>query len=262
MALQITDWDKHYENNRTRDLKQMTWVPMPVKHDGDGYTELLDHPNGAAHFGAWCALVQVAARCGTRGTLLRGGGMAHDPGSLARMTRIPEKVWLEVLPRLVSIGWIEGYEIPQGSAVTPHPSAMNGMEWNGMNGKKRRGRRDAGAAANAAIVKTDPLYHAIEKAFLSKNGDRFTNYGKEGKAIHRLIELAKARMPDDPDAMINSMINAFWKLKTTDTTAKGFWRLKPFLPSVLQYSWDGVLETLRNDTVSPDVMAVINGGAA
>lgn len=65
MAIEIVDWGKHYENHRTRELKRMEWVPLPNRQDGDGYTTLLDHPNGAAHFGAWCALVQVAARCKT-----------------------------------------------------------------------------------------------------------------------------------------------------------------------------------------------------
>ena len=107
VPIKIVDWETRYENNRTRDLKRMQWVPMPNRHDGDGYTTLLDHPNGAAHFGAWCALVQVASRCDERGALLRHGAGGHDSASLARMTRIPEAVWLEVLPRLLSIGWIE-----------------------------------------------------------------------------------------------------------------------------------------------------------
>jgi hypothetical protein len=131
MAIEIVDWDQHYENNRTRELKQMQWVPMPNRHDGDGYTELLDHPNGSSHFGAWCALVQVASRCDPRGTLLRDSAVPHNEASLARMTRIPIKVWQEALPRLASIGWIRNNEIPQGDATIPHPAAMNGMEWNG-----------------------------------------------------------------------------------------------------------------------------------
>jgi len=74
MTLIIKNWDKHFENNRTRDLKQMRWVPFPNSHDGDGYTELVEHKNGPAHLGCWVAIVQVASKCDTRGTLLRGGG--------------------------------------------------------------------------------------------------------------------------------------------------------------------------------------------
>jgi len=256
VAFRITDWDKHYENNRTRNLKQMTWVPMPVKHDGDGYTELLDHPNGAAHFGAWCALVQVAARCGTRGTLLRGGGMAYDPVSLARVTRIPVSVWKEALPRLVSIGWISNYEIPQEGAAPAHPVAMEGK------GREGKGIEQKKVAASAAIVKTDPLYHKVEEAFKSKNDGKFDDYAKEGVCIHAILKKARARSPEAPAALLSAMLYAFWKLKTSDTSAKGFWRGQPFLPSALSPLWSRVLETMRNDTVSPDVMAIINGGTA
>jgi len=263
MALRITDWDEHYENNRTREMKRMSWVPMPVKHDGDGYTELLDHPNGAAHFGAWCALVQVAARCGTRGTLLRDsrttpqeGAESHNPASLARMTRIPEAVWVEVLPRLVSIGWIEGYEIPQEGAAIPQVVAMNGTELNGTERNRKK------VAASAAIVKTDPLYHKVEEAFKSKNDGKFDDYAKEGVCIHAIVKKARSRNPEDPGALLSAMLNAFWKLKTSDSSAKGFWRSQPFLPSALSPLWSRVLETMRNDEVDPELLAIVNGGAA
>ena len=83
-AYRIVDWAHHFENNRTKELKVLTWMRFPTKQDGDGYTDLLDHKDGAAHFGAWCALLQVAAKCGTRGTLLRDSGRPHDSISLAR----------------------------------------------------------------------------------------------------------------------------------------------------------------------------------
>jgi hypothetical protein len=143
-CIQIVDWDKHYENNRTRDLKRMEWVPLPINLSGDGYTELIDHKNGAAHFGAWCALVEVAARCGTRGTLMRDNGTPHDKDSLYRITRIPVSVWAESIPRLVSIGWISLSVIQQDDAGKPQEGAAPaqdsdyGMEGNGTEGKKER----------------------------------------------------------------------------------------------------------------------------
>jgi hypothetical protein len=108
--------------------------------------------------------------------------------------------------------------------------------------------------------KDKELYHAVEAAFLSRNGDRFTNFGKEGKAIHGLIEKARGRLPDDPGAMLHAMLDAFWKLKAGDTSAKGFWRGQPFLPSALSPLWDRVLETMREDVVSPELLAIVNGG--
>jgi hypothetical protein len=164
--IEIVDWDLHYENNRTRELKKMSWVPMPNRQDGDGYTELLNHPNGAAHFGAWCALIEVASKCENpvtipqegaghpngRGILMRSTGEPHDEISLSRMTRIPEEIFIEAFPRLINIGWIRLYEIsaesrtwvrkgddrvgskPQEGAAL-HARKVNGTEWNGTEKK-------------------------------------------------------------------------------------------------------------------------------
>lgn len=169
----IRDWSKHFENNRTRELKELRFVILPNKHDGDGYTELLDHANGAAHYGAWCAIVQVASKgqhpaegcdipagcCECRGVLLRDGARPHDPDTLSRLTRIPASIFAEVLPRLVVIGWLESSqaETQQEQVIKgiPHPPAelstaesrtplrksaasieQNGMEENGIEQKK------------------------------------------------------------------------------------------------------------------------------
>lgn len=104
----VVNWDKHFENNRTKEIKHLTWVPFPNSHDGDGYTELLDHPNGAAHYGCWCAIVQIASKCDPRGTLLRDGAREHDARSLGRMARIPEALMAEAIARLVDpVKWLE-----------------------------------------------------------------------------------------------------------------------------------------------------------
>lgn len=123
----IKDWNKLYENNRTRELVNMTWIPIPNKMDGDGYTELVSHENGAAHFGAWIAILEIASKCEPRGTLLRENGEPHTPASLSRMSRLPHGVFAELLTRLTGkqIGWMEvqqlqtDSEIPQDDAVIP-----------------------------------------------------------------------------------------------------------------------------------------------
>lgn len=132
----------------------MEWVPIPNKMDGDGYTELLDHPNGAAHFGAWIAIVEIASKCKPRGTLLRAipqegavipqEGAAipqegarwlfvpHNSASLARISRIPRAMFDEVLPRLKVIRWVEyitpyqvDIQIPQEGASIPQEGASS-----------------------------------------------------------------------------------------------------------------------------------------
>jgi hypothetical protein len=124
-------------------------------------------------------------------------------------------------------------------------------------GKEVKGNR----AASAAIEKTDPLYHRIEQGFLKHNGNKFTDYGKEGKAIHGLIAKARARDAEHAEGLLASVCTQFWKLKSgTDK----FWTGQPFLPSALNSSsiWDRVLESMRDEKVDPELLAIIRGEKA
>jgi hypothetical protein len=115
--LRIVDWDKHFENAASRKLKSLDWVSIPNKMDGSGYTALLDHPNGAAHLGAWYAMVEIASRQTKRGNLPFLAGICQ---CLGRISRIPAEVFEEVIPRLLEIGWIE--EIQQVTDKSPNVS--------------------------------------------------------------------------------------------------------------------------------------------
>lgn len=143
----ITRWHDHFENNRTRELKRLDWVPVPNKMDGDGYTELVGHDNGAAHLGAWLAIVEVASKCDPRGTLLRENLTPHDAGSLSRVTRLPTPVFTEVLPRLVRIGWVELYNLETQEVITiPQDDAIKSQDAAHIEGKGREGKSESASA--------------------------------------------------------------------------------------------------------------------
>ncbi len=159
----IKDWNDYYENNRTRDLKRMLWVPIPTSLDGDGYTELLDHKNGTAHYGIWVGCVIVASGCDPRGTLLRGTKKPFCASSLSRVLRMPEPLITEALKRFVSIGWMDTqvYDVqdtcdnPAGAshlpATIPHLPALNGME--GMEGRNGREWKEGRKGSAASICR-------------------------------------------------------------------------------------------------------------
>lgn len=105
----IRNWNGLYENHETRKLKTLTWVSVRNKMDGAGYTELVDHPCGPAHFAAWIAILEIASRCPTRGTLVREKPIT--PREMARVSRFPEQLFVDVLPRLVEIGWLDSEAI-------------------------------------------------------------------------------------------------------------------------------------------------------
>lgn len=140
----IRDWAQHFENNRTRELKHLEWVPVPNRHDGDGFTELMDHPDAMSHYGAWHLILQVASKCDPRGTLLRDGAggvkTPHTARSLARITRGDESVFTAAIERLLTIGWIECYDDPALACDIPAPRCGKvPMEWNGMEGNRNEG---------------------------------------------------------------------------------------------------------------------------
>src|SRR5487761_2110392 len=124
MVYRIKDWIKHFEGSETRrngngktERGQVRhWVKLPTKQ-GDGYATLLDHPDGAAHFGCWVAIVEIANNCDPRGTLVKKTAncqqnVAHSPESLGRIARIPVTLMEAALARLVEqVGWIERVDI-------------------------------------------------------------------------------------------------------------------------------------------------------
>ena len=120
--LRVRNWAKHFEKNRTRELKRAQWIPVPNAMDNEGYLILVDHPDGAAHFGIWIACLEIASRCEPRGSLLKHMDEPYTPQSLGRISHLPVATWEAAIPRLLEIGWLEqvGERIPAGF---PHPPA-------------------------------------------------------------------------------------------------------------------------------------------
>jgi len=138
--LRVKDWADHFENNRTRDLKTLNWVPVPNKHDGDGYTVLVDHKNGAAHLGAWMVILQVASKCDVRGTLMRTNGKPHNAMTLSRITGITESVLDEAIKRLTDdeIGWLE---VVDGKGIVKSPQ-LSAVKPQGVAQKEGKGKKE------------------------------------------------------------------------------------------------------------------------
>lgn len=129
-VMRIANWSQAFETAENKKLVRLTWLALPTKQEGDGYTELMSaHENGCAHFGAWTALLQLAAKCTPRGTLVRNLGgrlVAHDTGSVSRITRVPVEVLDEAVPRLHEIGWLEYIELEEVTQSAGKPSCQDG----------------------------------------------------------------------------------------------------------------------------------------
>ncbi len=190
MKLRIRDWDKHFENAASRKLKRLDWVAIPTKTDGEGYTALVDHPNAAAHLGAWYAIVEAASKQTPRGNL--PGGIPQDIGgicrSLGRMSRLPGGIFQDVLPRLIEIGWLEEFESNQTvrdmlaeSATTSAESAITSADCGATgNYRELQGREENNP-------QTPAPNGADSRTRRPRKGDRTTEQIKAALGPERLV---------------------------------------------------------------------------
>lgn len=103
----VSDWDARYENERSRQLKQLKFVYLPIGIGQDDMAEFMDHPRGAELLGAWTAILWTAGASVRRGELWRSDSRPHDAASLARLHRpISADVFELAIARLAELGFV------------------------------------------------------------------------------------------------------------------------------------------------------------
>jgi hypothetical protein len=179
--LRVRDWDRLYENNRSRGMKNTHWFPMPNDLSADSYVELLAHPEGTAHLGVWTAVLMVASRTKPRGTLVREDGRPHDSESLARVMRQPEAVVRAAIERLLQIGLLEtdGGKSPRKKRFPRHPGAP-------------RQHEAAAGSQERAAEQNGTEHHHQEGNGTEKNGTRTEPQGTERAGDERTTERSSA----------------------------------------------------------------------
>jgi hypothetical protein len=108
MTLKVKNWSEIFEPSQLRRNRgPLSWVGVPTKHDGKGYRRLMKHANGAALYGAWMLLLQVAAKCQTRGVLADDDGPLTSE-DLELKTGCPAVIFDEAISVLTDpkIGWL------------------------------------------------------------------------------------------------------------------------------------------------------------
>lgn len=115
----IRDWAKHFENNRSRSVERLLWVPVPNRHDGENFRLIISQKNGAEIYGCWLLIIQVASKCQPRGTLLKGNGEPHTALSLALKTGAKVEWFKSALDFLESnTDWLDVQEVAGGCQPT------------------------------------------------------------------------------------------------------------------------------------------------
>lgn len=109
----VKSWSENFEGAKSKTYNNKTSCQMPTKH-GLGYRRLVKREDGAAIFGAWCALIQVLSRhnkerqgyCTDTG---RNHGKPYTPEDLELLTDIPAIYFDKMFELCTSqdVGWIE-----------------------------------------------------------------------------------------------------------------------------------------------------------
>jgi|SRR5690606_26458856 len=178
-ALRIKNWDALYESNESRKRQDLHWVKMPNSHDGLGYRKLIAGRNGAAMFGAWCAIVQVASKRPKhlRGCLVGDDGTPMTSEDLALMTGLPAIDFERCIKKALSgaVGWLEEFEPaarPADDAGAPADDAARPVP-NRREEKRREEKRDISARAGDELPR--PVVAAV--AALDRWSFRARGYG-------------------------------------------------------------------------------------
>lgn len=96
----IRDWDKHYENSRTRKRDGLGWVPIPNRFGGDHYLAIMAHRDAPVIFTGFILMVELASHCVPRGTLIRSNGQPHTPQTMSVKCHCPATWFVTALSYL------------------------------------------------------------------------------------------------------------------------------------------------------------------
>lgn len=236
VTYRIRDWEKHFENNRTREMVKMAWVPVPNKHDGEGFQRIMREKDGLVIYGCWHLILQVASKClRERGTLMRDDGTPLDAAAIAIKTGWRDsKDIARALAFLSSaeVGWIErlnetSESIPQEGAAIPQEGARNGME---LNGTELNGTEDSVASFPAC----DPVALRIGTWFKRRPSTKW--HSDERKAYKAIGK------PDEDDL---AALEAFYTAEKSAVASKDGRDYRRTSVLTLLRHWPGEVDKAR-----------------
>lgn len=193
---QVKDWEKIYENARSRDVINCTFVCMPNSQDGNGFVELMSEPDGTAIYGLFCAIVGKLSRQRPprKGLLTSDGtddGLPWTAQMMSKWWRRPVDEVERALEKLASdeVKWLfHVHESP--NHVRKHPSHVHRRKEGRNEGKEGKPCDDANAS------RPDKNTNPAHKQFIEGFVDRWENAhgtkypfagGKDARAVKEIL---------------------------------------------------------------------------
>lgn len=156
IVYRVKDWDKHFENNKSRERDSCSYVCVPNKHDGFGLALVLTEQNGAAIYGIFCLILGLCSRQ----RLPRSGWLTDDgtesgrpftPSDLSILFRRPPSEIENAINTIVSkVGWIEACERTSIKVPAKRPPSANEVPLNGREENRKEEKELSGEPAIAA----------------------------------------------------------------------------------------------------------------
>lgn len=151
MTYQIRDWNRNFENNKSREIDRCSFVCLPNKQHGMGFRRIMAELDGATIYGIWVCIVaacsqQEAPRLGWLTEDGRKNGAAWGASDIALKIGRPTNE-IERCISVVSsprIGWLAAIELPadcppsadEVPADSPPTTLEGRKEENRRNGRK------------------------------------------------------------------------------------------------------------------------------
>lgn len=207
MPYRVKDWDKNFENDRSRQRDKCSFICVPNKQDGSGLINLLSEKDGAACYGVWQLILGACSRQRRprQGWLTDDGtcsGRAWSEPELARRWRRDpreiERAFIALCD--ISVGWIERYDNSQ-SATHAVTAESPRIEVNRIEGKGKQmvtGLRPSRSkkAAKSTYTETlgfNPVALWCYRYNWANAGKRFHVLDGAGKEICKLAEHFKTK---------------------------------------------------------------------
>ena len=223
----VKDWDKYFENNRTREMVKMAWVPVPNKHDGEGFQRIMREKDGMVIYGCWHLILQVASKClRERGTLLREDGTPLDAEAIAFKTGWRSSADIQRALDFLSsaqIGWLElvtadGIPIPHLPAGIPHLPARNGIEGKGIERKGKTIAPDKPPRKKDEVIDALAALEADDLSQVTKS-----SWGKHAKARQLIVEVCPDVSAAEIRRRAKNYATHFDKCTVTSTAIASHW---------------------------------------
>lgn len=185
MTYQIRDWNRNFENNKSREIDQCSFVCLPNKQHGMGFRRIMAELDGATIYGIWVCIVaacsqQKTPRCGWLTEDGKKTGAAWTAMDIALKVGRPTAE-IERCISVVSsprVGWLAAVQVPVDCPPSADevPAECPEGRKERTEGKKEEGRKEYLAARDIPPSLEMVTARAVSIGLAEREAIRFHAY--------------------------------------------------------------------------------------